>query len=102
MGDCCGGDCESGNNEHGCCEDEHSHEHSHEMSMGIMMMQLADDAWSELMMEKMKAELEKTKGAKMNKVAKIAVEAASKNWEKKMMDKAGWMEFEEKLKEAMK
>lgn len=67
-----------------------------------MLMGFSDDAWEELMREKIKAAMEKKKGAKMEKVAGLIVDAASDLWEGKMQEKEKWAEFEEKLNKAMK
>ena len=77
-----------------CCEEESK-------SMGKMMMDLANEAWSELMKEKMKASYEKAVGDKMNKAAQVSVEACMAYWNNKMKEQASCAEFEEKLKRAM-
>ena len=71
------------------------------MDKGKMMMGLANEAWSELMMDKMKAAFEKAKGQKMDKVAHISVEACMAYWANKMKSKEAWAEFNEKLMQAM-
>ena len=77
----------------GCCEQE--------KGMGVMVMRLANEAWEELMKEKMKSAYEKAMGDKMNKTAQIGVEACMMYWGNKMKGKMAWMEFEEKLNKAM-
>ena len=92
---CCSGEsscCESSCND-SCCESE--------MSKGKMILGLANEAWSELMKEKMKAAYEKTIGEKMNKAAHVGVEACIAYWAQKMKSEAAWAEFEEKLSKAM-
>lgn len=68
--------------------------------MTDMMMCLANDAWADLMKEKMKAELEKARGAKMNKVAAAAVQASITYWEHKMAGKMKCHEAKESMKQA--
>jgi hypothetical protein len=89
--ECCGEDCCQDD----CCGQDKKRE------MPVMIMDFANDAWAELMKEKMKAEYEKEMGAKMNKLAHIGVEACIAYWNGQMMEKAKWAEFEEKLKKAM-
>lgn len=86
MGECNEGSCES--QEGGCCE------------MSAMLMKLADEAWGELMKEKMKKAIEKERGEKMNKVAAVSVQASLAYWEHKMQGKAQCHEFSENLKKA--
>ncbi len=77
----------------GCCEEE--------KSMGAMIMKLANEAWDDLMKEKMKSSYEKAMGSKMDKAAQIGVEACIMYWGNKMKGKVAWAEFEEKLSKAM-
>ena len=86
---CCGGDWG--------CEDE-SRGHAQ------MMMQLSDNAWAELMKEKMKSHYEKKVGQSMDKVAEIGVDMGLDFWESHMkqekFSKEKIDEYEKKLKEA--
>lgn len=88
----CGSDCSCGGNE-SCCGEE--------TSKSEMFMELANEAWAELMKEKMKAVYEKSMGDKMNKVAAVSVEACMAYWMQKMKSEASCAEFEEKLRKAM-
>ncbi|MFH1094693.1 MAG: hypothetical protein V1728_00570 [Candidatus Micrarchaeota archaeon] len=65
------------------------------------MMELADEAWSCLMKEKMKAYLEKMDGKKMDTIAQAAVEVSKAHWGGKMKMKADMREAMEKLRMAM-
>ena len=71
------------------------------MSKGKMMMHIANEAWEELMKEKMKAALEKVKGAQMDKAAQVAVEATMAYWAGKKREEASYSEYEDKLHKAM-
>jgi len=86
----CGSSC---GNEKECCEEN--------TSCGKMMMDMANESWSELMKEKMKAAYEKAIGDKMSKMASVGVEACMAYWNQKMKNEASCAEFEEKLKKAM-
>ena len=93
--------CETGNE---CCEDSKCGSEcscDSGSSKAGMIMGLANEAWTELMKEKMKKAYEKEIGAKMDSIAKIGVEACIAFWGNKMKDKASFDEFEEKLREAM-
>jgi len=105
MGEECGEDkcCDSGkecccdSGKESCCETECCEG----QSKAKMMMYLANEAWSELLKDKMKAAYEKSIGDKMNKIAHISVEACIAYWGNKMKESSSWEEFEEKLKAAM-
>ena len=77
-----------------CCEESTGCE------MTDMMLKLADEAWSELMKEKMKAAFESERGEKMDAVAKAVVNASIGKWEYKMLGKAKCNEHKEKIKQA--
>lgn len=66
--------------------------------MSKMIFDLANDAWAELMKEKMKAHYEKAIGTRMDKVALVGVEGAIAYWEAQMSNKAKCAEFQDKLK----
>ena len=68
--------------------------------MTDMVMGLTHKAWGQLMVEKMKAELEKTRGEKMNKVAAAAIAASLAKWEHKMSGKVKCQEPKDNLKRA--
>jgi len=68
--------------------------------MAKEMMNLANQAWAELMKEKMKKEFEKVNGERMNKIAAVGVAGCNDFWQHKMQAKAGCADFSEKLKQA--
>ena len=65
------------------------------------VMFLANKAWKELMTEKMKAELEKAVGAKMNEVAAAGVAASMDYWRVIMQEKTRCQENKEKIRKAL-
>lgn len=77
-----------------CCDDGN-------MDKSKMMMNLANDAWEELMKEKIKTAYEKVIGDKMSKAAAVSAEACIAYWNSKMKEEAACAEFEDKLGKAM-
>ena len=96
---CCGGGCCSSEADEKCSDE--SCEDTSSMDMSKMMMALANEAWADLMKEKMKAIYEKSMGEKMNKAAHVSVEACTDYWNSKMKGKDSWDKYSEKLKNAM-
>ncbi len=94
MGQCCS------NSGCGCSSSGCGSRPKDEHSMDRMMMELAEHAWEELMIEKMKALLETSNGERMDRVARVSVEAANAYWNHKMEKKARHHEHSEKLKRA--
>jgi hypothetical protein len=62
---------------------------------------LADEAWREVVKEKIKAEIEKTAGQKLDKVAKLVAEANHRRWAHLIEGKQKCDDFKTQLKEAM-
>lgn len=65
------------------------------------MLSLADEAWMELMKEKMKAEIDKVSGTHMEKVAKLVMEANFAKWSDLIKAKAKCNEYKDNLNKLM-
>jgi len=97
-GKCGGGNCGSGC---GCGSQGCGQNGSSGCEMTDMLMHLSKKAWMELMVEKMKDELQKHNGKKMDKTAAVIVEAANAKWEHKVSGKVQGHEHKEKIKQAL-
>ena len=88
-------------NNQSCCQDTSSNQKATSgCEMTDMIMHIADKAWEELMKEKMKKELEKQIGERMNKVA-VAGATASIAYHTHLMEaKMKCEEHKTKLKQA--
>lgn len=64
------------------------------------MLRLADKAWEELMLEKMKKVFEEHNGEKMNRIAQATVDSANTHWKTKMEAKGNKHTTKMKLQEA--
>lgn len=64
-----------------------------DMDMPHMMLKLGDDAWADLMKEKMKAVYERERGANMDKASEVIVHASIDFWMQKMAGKEVGDEF---------
>ena len=80
--------CETSNCSTTSCNTKESHWCNSGCDMTDGLMKMADKAWEQLMLEKMKKVFEKHNGAKMDKVAEAAVGASLKHWENKMKAQA--------------
>ena len=68
--------------------------------MTDMLMKMADKAWEELMVEKVKGVMQEMNGARMDRVARASVESASAYWEHHMQGKQQCGQAKEKIKQA--
>ena len=64
------------------------------------LVHLAERAWEELLIEKMKVLLQEHNGARMDRVAKATVEVTNAYWEHKMAAKSGCQEAKQKIAQA--
>ncbi len=87
-----------------CCTTEScatSQKASGECDMHEKLLALADDAWMELLKEKIKAEIEKTNGQHMDKIAKLVSDANFAKWGSMINAKVKCNEYKENLKALM-
>ena len=64
---------------HDCCEG-HEHHHEHHDSFAEQLLELADEAWMEILKEKIKDQIKSTEGKNLDELAKIVSEANHKRW----------------------
>jgi hypothetical protein len=62
---------------------------------------LADEAWKEVVKDKIKQEIERTAGAKLDALAKLVAETNHKRWAHLIEGKQKCNEFKEQVKEVM-
>ena len=97
---CCG-ECHCGE---GCsC---HSHECGSSCSHGdekftTLLLELADEAWMEVLKDKIKEEIVRNNGEQLTALAKLVSTTNHKRWGAKMHAKASCEEFESQLREVM-
>lgn len=71
-----------GNHEGECCQ--HEDEHEDDQDFAHELIAIADDAWMELLHEKIKKEIEKADGANLDKLAKLVSDANRARWNHKL------------------
>lgn len=62
---------------------------------------LADEAWRELLKDKIKQEIEKAAGPKLNSLAKLVAETNHRRWSHLIQGKQKCDEFKQQVKEAL-
>lgn len=60
-------------------------------------LEIADDAWEEVLKEKIKEHILETQNKKMEELAKIVSEGNGERWKNKMEKRRGCCSFKEKL-----
>jgi len=88
----CGSDCKCGCNSHG------HHHHDGECKCVEKFLEIADDAWREVLKEKIKAKIIDKKNDHMEKLAEMIAMANGSKWKHKISAKANDEEFKENLK----
>jgi hypothetical protein len=87
-----------------CCDDhcdlEHHHHHHHEnQDFAAQLLEMADDAWMELLKEKIKKQIESAGGKHLDHLAKIVAESNKERWEHKLAINELASNYKEKLTE---
>lgn len=69
-------------------------------NMPEKLLCLADEAWKEVVKDKIKQEIEKNSGAKLDALAKLVAEANHKKWTHLIEGKQKCDQFKDQVKEA--
>jgi hypothetical protein len=101
---CHSGECCSEENHHhhhndGCCSHEHHHEcedFAHELLL------LADEAWMEVLKEKIKDQIRQHNGAHLDALAKLVAESNNSRWKNKLDLQGSVREFKDQLSDFFK
>jgi hypothetical protein len=89
----------SSNNENSCCPSKQEgkcHEEKHDEMMG-WLLEIADEAWTEVLKDKIKEHIVATQNDRMKELAKIVSEGNSHRWKLKGEKKQAISSFKEKL-----
>ena len=78
--------------QHNECSNSHDHD-----DKARYFLELADEAWQEVLKEKIKEHLLKTQSDRMTKLAKIVAEGNNQRWRNRMEKKQGCVDFKEEL-----
>lgn len=78
------------------CHHKHSEEEKQEAFLG-WFLEVADEAWEEVLKEEIKKHIWETYGDRMKELARIVSESNSNRWRIKMEKKRGRQEFREKI-----
>lgn len=96
---------------HGSCEAHHHHDescHHHEEACDCCchhhhkyseeLLNLADEAWMEVLKEKIKEQIKSTSAQHLDQLAKLVTETNHERWKYKMEERGNGESFEERLR----
>lgn len=69
-----------------------------ECNLHEKLLCLADEAWKEVLKEKIKEEIEKTSGAKLSALAKVVAEANGRKWQWMIQSKKACEEYKTQVR----
>jgi len=88
-----------------CCHHGHSHEHCHdhhhEKKYADELLALADEAWMEVLKEKIKDQIRSTSSGHLDALAKLVSESNHNRWKHKMEGKSNTEDFETSLQKLL-
>lgn len=102
---CCGHSHEHSHGHHdGCCSHDHCHDqtccHDHENhneDFSHFLIQLADEAWMEVLKEKIKENIRAGKNGPIDELAKTVAEANGERWRHKLSLQKNQRDFKNKI-----
>lgn len=89
---CCSCECQ-------VCQKHHHHHHHEHGDFAHQLLEMADDAWMEVLKDKIKAQIMATNGARLDKLAKLVADSNNTRWKHKLADKKGSGDYEAKIAE---
>lgn len=103
---CCGHEKNSCHEQSCCCQKNcscpcHSHEDDCKKNHADKLLCLADQAWMEVLKDKIKQEILKNSGEHLDGLAKLVASYNSKRWRDKIEAKKGCCDFDEQLRNLM-
>ncbi len=82
-----------------CCCHQQKGGDSGECDFGAKLLDLADEAWMELLKEKIKAEIASSAGKNLDKLAKLVASTNSERWKMKMAKHQRCEQYKQQLKQ---
>lgn len=89
-----------GQHENACSIDQGQchEEQNQECNLHEKLLCLADEAWKEVLKDKIKQEIEKTQGAKLNSLAKLVAETNGRKWAYMIQGKKACEEYKTQVR----
>jgi len=73
------------------------HNHDHHEKYSHELLDLADEAWMEVLKDKIKEEIKQLSGEHLTQMAKLVATSNHARWKEKMLEKKGIQDFEDHL-----
>lgn len=81
-----------------CCHDEdHSCHHGEHEDFSQQLLEMADEAWMEVLKEKIKEQILSASGAHLDQLAKLVAESNAMRWKSKMSSQKSCNEYKDKI-----
>lgn len=87
--------------EHTCCNCGCHHD-KQRRSFARELLDLTDEAWMELLKEKIKEHIDSTRGSQLEELAKLVSEANNSRWHDKLHKLSGVRDYEQKIEDFFK
>lgn len=78
------------------CHSHHGEEHEHS-DFAQELLQMADEAWMELLKEKIKENIQTLSGSNLDQLAKLVAESNHERWKHMLADKKACNDYHEKV-----
>lgn len=99
-------DCHSHDHDHCCCHSHHHccdhHHHPEEGDFAKELLEMADDAWMEVLHDKIKEQVIASHSGQLDKLAKLVADTNSDRWKEKLKMKKDCDDFKDKVSDFFK
>ncbi len=90
-----------------CCHEETEHHHHHDeghehCDFAKKLLELADEAWMEVLRDKIKANIVASSGANLDRLAKLVSESNGHRWKSKLANKKSCDDYQQKIADFFK
>lgn len=79
------------------CGAHHHHEHHADVDFSHQLLELADEAWMEVLKDKIRQQVESVNGSQLEKLAKLAAESNNERWKHKLALDQNQHQFKENV-----
>lgn len=87
---CCQGTCSHGHH-------HHDHDHEEQGDFAHLLLEMADEAWMEVLKEKIKEQIVATSGPHLTELAKLVADSNKMRWKHKMASQKACADYTQKM-----
>lgn len=80
-----------------CCHHNNNHHHHEHPDFAHQLLEMADEAWMEVLKEKIKANIETKNGKQLDELANLVTDGNNIRWKNKIESQTEMMNYKDKI-----